>query len=88
MTRHLSALIALGLVLVFGTTLAQDSAAGNDPIVAAAAVIGALQQIVARRLSPGEPGVVTVGCYFRPIRRSLSSSRWTSVSTSNSTRST
>ncbi|HEY4304542.1 MAG TPA: M20 family metallopeptidase [Gemmatimonadaceae bacterium] len=33
----------------------------NDPIVAAAAVITALQTIVARRLNPATPGVVTVG---------------------------
>ena len=33
----------------------------EDPIVAAAAIIGALQRIVSRRLAPGEPGVVTVG---------------------------
>lgn len=33
----------------------------RDPIVAAAAIIGALQTIVARRLPPGEPAVVTVG---------------------------
>ncbi|HEX7020851.1 MAG TPA: M20 family metallopeptidase [Gemmatimonadaceae bacterium] len=32
-----------------------------DPIVAAAAVISALQTIVARRLNPATPGVVTVG---------------------------
>ena len=32
-----------------------------DPIVAAAAVIGALQTIVSRRLDPALPGVVTVG---------------------------
>jgi amidohydrolase len=33
----------------------------RDPIVAAAAVITALQSIVARRLNPATPGVVTVG---------------------------
>jgi hippurate hydrolase len=33
----------------------------RDPIVAAAALITALQTIVARRLAPGEPAVVTVG---------------------------
>jgi amidohydrolase len=33
----------------------------RDPIVAAAALVGALQTIVARRLPPGEPAVVTVG---------------------------
>ena len=33
----------------------------HDPIVAAAAVITALQTIVARRLNPATPGVVTVG---------------------------
>jgi amidohydrolase len=33
----------------------------RDPIVAAAAVVLALQTIVARRLPPGEPAVVTVG---------------------------
>jgi len=33
----------------------------HDPIVAAAAIVVALQAIVARRLPPGEPGVVTVG---------------------------
>jgi hippurate hydrolase len=33
----------------------------HDPIVAAAAVITALQSIVARRLNPATPGVVTVG---------------------------
>jgi len=32
----------------------------RDPVVAAAAVISALQTIVARRLAPGEPAVVTV----------------------------
>ena len=32
-----------------------------DPIVGAAAVIGALQTIVSRRLDPAKPGVVTVG---------------------------
>jgi hippurate hydrolase len=36
----------------------QESA---DPVVGAAAVIGALQTIVSRRLSPAVPGVVTVG---------------------------
>ncbi|MGH7719377.1 MAG: M20 metallopeptidase family protein [Gemmatimonadaceae bacterium] len=36
----------------------QESA---DPVVGAAAVIGALQTIVSRRLDPGLPGVVTVG---------------------------
>lgn len=34
-----------------------------DPIVAAAAVVDALQRIVSRRLAPGEPGVVTVGTF-------------------------
>lgn len=33
----------------------------HDPIVAAAAIITALQSIVARRLNPATPGVVTVG---------------------------
>jgi amidohydrolase len=33
----------------------------QDPVVGAAAVIGALQTIVSRRLSPAVPGVVTVG---------------------------
>ena len=33
----------------------------HDPIVAAASIVVALQAIVARRLPPGEPGVVTVG---------------------------
>jgi amidohydrolase len=33
----------------------------QDPVVGAAAVIGALQTIVSRRLSPAAPGVVTVG---------------------------
>jgi len=33
----------------------------RDPIVAAAAIVTALQTIVARELAPGEPGVVTVG---------------------------
>jgi amidohydrolase len=33
----------------------------RDPIVAAAALVGALQTIIARRLPPGEPAVVTVG---------------------------
>lgn len=33
----------------------------RDPIVAAAALVTALQTIVARRLPPGEPAVVTVG---------------------------
>jgi hippurate hydrolase len=33
----------------------------RDPIVAAAAVITALQSIVARRLNPATPGVVTIG---------------------------
>src|SRR5207342_3242656 len=33
----------------------------RDPIVAAAAIISALQSIVSRRLNPAPPGVVTVG---------------------------
>ena len=33
----------------------------HDPIVAAAAVVSALQSIVARRLNPATPGVVTIG---------------------------
>jgi hippurate hydrolase len=33
----------------------------RDPIVAAAALVTALQTIVSRRLAPGEPAVVTVG---------------------------
>jgi hippurate hydrolase len=33
----------------------------RDPIVAAAAIISALQSIVSRRLNPATPGVVTVG---------------------------
>jgi amidohydrolase len=33
----------------------------HDPIVAAAAIISALQTIVARRLNPATPGVVTIG---------------------------
>lgn len=33
----------------------------RDPIVGAAALIGALQTIVSRRLDPAQPGVVTVG---------------------------
>lgn len=33
----------------------------HDPIVGAAALIGALQTIVSRRLDPAQPGVVTVG---------------------------
>ncbi|MDH4044419.1 MAG: M20 family metallopeptidase [Gemmatimonadota bacterium] len=35
----------------------------HDPIVAAAAIVVALQAIVARRLPPGEPGVLTVGMF-------------------------
>jgi len=34
---------------------------GDDPIVGAAALIGALQMIVSRRLSPGTPGVISLG---------------------------
>jgi hippurate hydrolase len=34
---------------------------GIDPIVGAGALIGALQTIVSRRLSPGTPGVVSIG---------------------------
>ncbi len=34
---------------------------GDDPIVGAAALIGALQTIVSRRLSPGMPGVISIG---------------------------
>jgi hippurate hydrolase len=34
---------------------------GNDPVVCAAAIVTALQTIVARRLDPATPGVVTVG---------------------------
>lgn len=34
---------------------------GCDPIVGAAALVGALQTIVSRRLSPGTPAVVSVG---------------------------
>lgn len=34
---------------------------GRDPIVGAAALVGALQTIISRRLSPGTPGVVSVG---------------------------
>lgn len=33
----------------------------SDPIVGAAALIGAIQTLVSRRLDPSEPGVVTVG---------------------------
>ncbi len=33
----------------------------SDPVVGAAALIGALQTLVSRRLDPAEPGVVTVG---------------------------
>jgi amidohydrolase len=33
----------------------------NDPIVAAAAIVTALQTLVSRRLDPAQPGVVTVG---------------------------
>src|SRR6185295_6903460 len=33
----------------------------RDPIVAAAALVTAIQTIVARRLNPATPGVVTVG---------------------------
>lgn len=33
----------------------------RDPIVAAAAIVAALQTIVARRLNPATPGVVTIG---------------------------
>ena len=36
---------------------------GRDPIVAAAAVVTALQTVVARRTSPGDPAVVTVGTF-------------------------
>lgn len=34
---------------------------GADPIIGAAALVGALQTIVARRVHPGSPAVVTVG---------------------------
>lgn len=34
-----------------------------DPIVAAAAIVGALQTLVSRRLDPAQPGVVTVGMF-------------------------
>ncbi len=34
---------------------------GRDPIVGAAALVGALQTIVSRRLNPGTPAVVSVG---------------------------
>jgi hippurate hydrolase len=33
----------------------------HDPIVGAAALVGALQTIVSRRLDPAQPGVITVG---------------------------
>jgi hippurate hydrolase len=35
----------------------------RDPIVAAAAIVGALQSIVSRRLNPAAPGVVTIGSF-------------------------
>ena len=35
----------------------------HDPIVAAAAIVTALQSIVSRRLNPATPGVVTVGSF-------------------------
>ncbi len=36
---------------------------GRDPIVGGAAIVGALQTIVSRRLAPGEPAVVTVATF-------------------------
>ena len=36
---------------------------GSDPIVGGAALIGALQTVVSRRLAPGTPAVVTVGTF-------------------------
>lgn len=36
---------------------------GADPIVGGAALVGALQTIVSRRIPPGEPAVVTVGTF-------------------------
>jgi hippurate hydrolase len=36
---------------------------GNDPIVLASQIVGALQTLVAREISPLEPGVVTVGSF-------------------------
>jgi hippurate hydrolase len=47
--------------LVGGGSHAARPHEARDPIVAAAAVISALQTIVARRLNPATPGVVTVG---------------------------
>ncbi|WP_207536786.1 M20 aminoacylase family protein [Sabulicella rubraurantiaca] len=35
---------------------------GNDPIVVAAAIIQALQTVVARNVEPVEAGVITIGC--------------------------
>lgn len=36
---------------------------GRDPVVAAAALVSALQTVVSRRLPPGTPAVVTVGTF-------------------------
>jgi len=47
--------------LVGGGAHAARPHESRDPIVAAAAVISALQTIVARKLNPATPGVVTVG---------------------------
>lgn len=47
--------------LVGGGAHAARPHESRDPIVAAAAVVSALQTIVARRLNPATPGVVTVG---------------------------
>lgn len=42
-----------------------------DPIVAAAAIVTALQTLVSRRVEPGEPAVVTVGAFHAGTKHNI-----------------
>jgi hippurate hydrolase len=49
--------------------------AGKDPIVLGAQIVLALQTLVARELSPREPGVVTVGAFHSGTKHNIISDR-------------
>jgi amidohydrolase len=48
---------------------------GRDAIVAAAAIVGALQSIVAREIEPGKPAVVTIGTFSAGERHNILASQ-------------
>lgn len=59
-------------IRVYGTgTHGASPHLGKDPIVLASQIVGALQTLVAREISPLEPGVVTVGSFHAGTKHNI-----------------